>query len=191
MAQCNLENIWIDKSDFDCIGQVAKHCDWDQLCVFIREQKNLFIIPKIGYCLVKIIDANPSDETVQKLLCGGEYEKPDGTPGYFFGLKRVLTHASYAAYIFRHGMVDTPFGVVQKLNQDSLPTPLNELRSIKNEHYNNALLYMDDFKAFLDTFKDVPLLSDCFENSCNPGQDNVQTQRRQYSFANITKDDKY
>lgn len=189
MAQCNLENIWIDKSDFDCIGQVAKHCDWDQLCIFIREQKNLFIIPKIGYCLVKVIDANLTDETIIKLLCGGEYEKPDGTPGYFFGLKRVLTHASYAAYIFRHGMVDTPFGVVQKLNQDSLPTPLNELRSIKNEHYINALLYMEDFEGFLDTFKDVPLLSDCFENSCRTGQENASTQRRQYSFANISKDE--
>ena len=202
---CNLETLLIEKSDFDCIGQVAKHCSWDQLCIFIREQQNLYLLPKIGYCLFSKLMANPTDTVVQKLLCGGEYTGCNGIVKYQFGLKRVLVHASYAAYIYRHGFIDTPFGVVQKLNQDSLPAPIIELKSIKNEHYTNAELYFEGVKDFICTVKDNELFKDCFcENSfanlidygnfidsihCNSccGKSEVQTQRRQYSFSNIEK----
>jgi hypothetical protein len=98
-------------------------------------------------------------------------------------------HASYAAYIFRHGLVDTPFGVVQKLNQDSLPTPINELRSIKNEHYNNAEMYFSKFKDFIYTLREETIIKDCYLSTC--GKNELQesdTQKRQYSFSNVSKD---
>ena len=34
---CNNEENIINKNDFDCIGQVAKHCDNDKLCISISE----------------------------------------------------------------------------------------------------------------------------------------------------------
>lgn len=202
---CSLEDLLIDKADFDCIGQVAKHCSWDQLCVYIREQQNLYLLPKIGYCLFSKLMQNETDPIVQKLLCGGEYVGCNGIVKYQFGLKRVLVHASYASYIYRHGFIDTPFGVVQKLNQDSLPTPIAELKGIKNEHYTNAELYFEGVKDYICTIKTNDLFKDCFCESsfanlidygrymdsihCDSccGSLGTDTQRRQYSFSNIEK----
>ena len=184
----SINNVWVELSDFECVGQIGIHCNWNQLCVYIKEQKNLFILPKIGYCLVKLIDENPEDEVISKLLNGGEFENKNGIKDYFFGLKKVLCHASYASYIFRHSSIDTPFGMVQKVNQDSLPVPLNELRSLKNEHYTNAIMYMDKFNAFLDTLRQEDILKDCFDNiNKHCIKDDPETQRRQYSFANVEK----
>lgn len=184
-----LETLLLDKSDFECITQVAKHCNWDKLCVYIREQQNLYILPKIGYCLYSIILNNLTDDLIIKLLIGGEYTDVNGEKAYFFGLKRVLVHASYAAYFFRHGFTDTPFGVVQKLNQDSLPVPINELKSVKNEHYNNAEMYYKMFVDYLETIKEEDLVAECFNRGCDIKTEQVNTQRRQYSFSNISKDD--
>lgn len=189
---CDKEQLLISIEDFECIGQIAKHCNWEQLCMFIREQQNLFLLPKIGYCLLsKLLNTeNAADPTIIKILCGGEFTDAVGNKQYFFGLKRVLVHASYAAYIFRHGLVDTPFGVVQKLNQDSLPTPLNELRSIKNEHYNNAELYFSQFKDFFYSIREESIISECYQDTCGKmGIIEGPTQRRQYSFSNISKND--
>lgn len=192
MITCNLENIWLEQNDFDCIGQVAKHCDWNQLCIYIREQKNLYLLPKIGYCLMKKIEENLTDPTIIKLLCGGEYNDTSGNLRYFFGLKRVLIHASYGNYILRHGAVDTPFGVVQKLHNDSLPVPMNELKSIQNEHYKNADMYFMEFENFINANITNPLISSCFNsvNGCGIKNNNelqIDTQRRQYTFNNISK----
>lgn len=202
---CNLETLLIEKSDFDCVGQVAKHCSWNDLCIYIREQQNLYLLPKIGYCLFSKLMANPEDEDIQKLLCGGEYTGCNGIVKYQFGLKRVLAHATYAAYVYRHGFQDTSVGVVQKLNDNSLPAPLSELKSIKNEHYTNASLYFEGVKDYICTIKNNELLKDCFcEGSfanlidygnfidsinCNSccGNGTQQQQRRQYTFNNITK----
>lgn len=162
---CNIEANLISKSDFECIGQVAKHCDWEQLCVFVREQTNLWLIPKVGYCLISKINSNPESELIKKIWCGSEYEC-SGKLMIHFGLKRVLIHASYAAYIFRHGYIDTAVGVVQKINQDSVPTPINELKSIMNEHYRNADIYLEMVKDYLCTIKNEELIKDCVQFDC-------------------------
>src|SRR5690606_36347080 len=82
-----------------------------------------------------------------------------------FGLKRMLVHYYYGAYIYRHGYVDTPFGVVQKMNQDSVPAPLKELKSMNIEHRSNAEYYWKLTKDFLCSVKDCEALADC--NICD------------------------
>jgi hypothetical protein len=189
---CNLETLLIDKSDFDCIGQVSKTCSWDQLCIYIREQQNLFLLPKIGYSILKLIKENHDDSNIQKLLCGGEYIGCNGSKKYQFGLKRVLVHASYAAYIYRHGYVDTPFGVVQKMHKDSIPAPLTELKGIKNENYTNAELYYEGVEDYLCSVKSSQIFANCenfSQKKCNTcsGTEEKKEQRRQYSFSNVIK----
>ncbi|QWT88105.1 hypothetical protein KBP46_09885 [Chryseobacterium sp. PCH239] len=191
MITCSLEDNLIQKSDFECIGQVAKHCNWEQLCVFIREQTNLWLIPKIGYCLVNKIVSNPENELIKKIWCGSEYECT-GKLMIHFGLKRVLIHASYAAYIFRHGYIDTSVGVVQKINQDSVAAPINELKSIMNEHYRNADMYLEMVKDYLCTIKNEELIKDCVHFDCkNCGcgskSENKDIQNRNPIGKNITK----
>lgn len=191
MITCSLEENLITKSDFECIGQVAKHCNWEQLCVFIREQTNLWLIPKIGYCLISKIKDNQENEIIKKIWCGSEYEC-NGKPKIHFGLKRVLIHASYGAYIYRHGYVDTATGVVQQLNKDSVPAPIHELKSIMNEHYRNADLYLEMVNDFLCTIKDEEIIKDCIiidckNCGCSGNKNEVEKQNRNSIGKNITK----
>ena len=201
---CELEDLLIDRIDFDCIGQVAKHCDWNQLCVFIREQQNLSLLPKLGQCLYSMIlcwkakeaggecDYTPDQlSTIENIFCGGKYEACDGTEKRHFGVKRMLVHYAYGAYIYRHGYQDTPIGVVQKTNQDSLPAPLNELRNINKEHRNNAEYYWEMTKDYLCTLKDVDPFGKCICDcgcscTCRHCQGKTK-QNRGVSFGNISK----
>lgn len=192
MLSCNIEENLISKADFECIGQVAKHCNWDQLCIFVREQTNLWLIPKVGYCLISKITSNSENEIVKKIWCGSEYEC-DGKLKVHFGLKRVLIHAAYAAYVFRHGYQDTVGGVVQKINPDSVPAPINELKSIMNEHYKNAEIYLAMVKEFLCSIKNEEIIKDCvieFEcRDCGCGSEvnSGMVQTRGIYGSNINK----
>src|SRR5690625_1641713 len=163
-----MEELLIDKKDFECIGQVAKHCDWEQLCIFIREQQNLSLLPKIGQCLFMDIYDNivneKDDETLDSIWNGGQYIGCDGKARIHFGLKRSLVHWAYGAYIYRHSAVDTPFGLVQKVNQDSVPVEMKEARNMNIEQRNNAKYYFDMTKDFICSVK-----SDLDCNVCDCG----------------------
>lgn len=219
---CELEPLLIEKSDFDCIGQVAKHCDWEQLCIYIREQQNLSLLPKIGQCLWNMIlcykmykdcideveEGDPEDcdpcnyaedpvtqNIFDNLICGGSFTGCDGTKKIHFGIQRMLVHYAYGAYVYRHGFVDTPFGVVQKMNQDSVPAPMKELRSLMKEHQSNAEYYWQMTKDYLCTLKDVPPFSDCLDCvhcecdcRCNHCKGKHKTlQNRGPKFSNVSK----
>lgn len=198
---CNLEPLLIDKADFDCIGQVAKHCDWDQLCIYIREQQNLSLLPKLGQCLWNVIMCHESGECVyepdceliyENLICGGNYIGCDGQNKIHFGVKRMLVHYAYGAYVYRHGYQDTPFGVVQKINQDSVAAPLNELRALNTEHRNNAEYYWEMTKGFLCSIKDVCPFSQCIECcdcKCDHCKGRKTKQDRGLTFFNVSKFD--
>ncbi len=209
---CELEPILIGRDDFDCIGQVAKHCDCDQLCVYIREQQNLSLLPKIGQCLYNMItcwkaysdcvdaggeDCNDCGYTpeqltiIENIFCGGTYEACDGSTRRHFGVKRMLIHYAYGAYIYGHGYQDTPFGVVQKANQDSLPAPLNELRNIDKKNRNSAEYYWEMTKDYLCTLKDVSPFGECICDcgcscTCKHCQGKTK-QNRGVNFKNISK----
>lgn len=176
MIQCDREDILLSVEDFDCIGQVARHCDWSQLCIYIREQQNLTLLPKIGQCLYTelynyITTADSTDSTdsgdtsvLHDLWCGSEYIGCGGEPAMHFGLERVLVHYAYGAYIYRHGYVDTPFGVVQKMNQDSVPAPMNELRKMMQEHQHAGDQYWQMTKDYLCTVKDEEVIKKCMDD---------------------------
>lgn len=165
MSSCNLETLLITREDFNCVGQVAKHCDWDQLCIYIREQQNATLLPKIGFCIYKAIINNQNNEIINTLLCGGEYLSCNGGTKYHFGIKRALIHWSYGAYIYRHSYIDTPFGVVQKVNENSMPAPINELKIINNEQVNLGNGYFEMVKDYLCSIKSNEIFKDC--NFCD------------------------
>lgn len=211
---CELEYLWIGKDDFDCIAQVAKHCDWNKLCIYIREQQNLSLLPKIGQCLFNklecykkyqdCIDAEgescddceftgEEQSILKNLLCGGIYEGCDGQTKKHFGIQRMLVHYAYGSYAYRHGYTDTPFGIVQKANQDSLPAPLSELRKIMQEHQNNAEYYWKMTQDYLCSIKDDKLIKDCIDCKkckylCNHCTGGVHTeQNRGMSFRTVSR----
>lgn len=197
---CNPEILLINREDFDCIGQVARHCDWEQLCIYIREQQNLSLLPKVGQCLYNLIycketnvecEVEMDEDTYNSLMCGGHYKGCDGKDKVHFGLKRVLVHYAYGAYIYRHGYVDTPFGVVQKINQDSISAPIQELKTLNNEHRANAEAYWQMTADFLCSIRDEDPFAECVKccgckcNHCEGRKGSLQ--RRNVRFTNVSK----
>lgn len=202
----NLEPLLIDKYDFDCIGQVAKHCDWETLCIFIREQQNLSLLPKIGSCLYDLLvkydlgycvsGGYEGEDVLRHLFNGGRYTGCDGTVKMHFGLKRSLVHWAYGAYIYRHGIVDTPFGAVQKLHQDSVPIDMKVLKTLNIEQRSNAENYFKMTLDYLCGVKNCEPLAECNVcgcidscecNYCKTGGKGKTLQRRISKFANISK----
>lgn len=209
MMACELEPLLIGKDDFKCIGQVAEHCDWEQLCTYIREQQNLSLIPKVGQCLWNLVlcykqhEAEESDsceidwdqdteDRFNNLLCGGTYTGCDGKTRRHFGLQRVMVHYAYGAYVYRHGYIDTPFGVVQKVNQDSVPAPLQELKSIMIENRNAAEQYWQMTRDYLCTLKGFEPFKECMECgdcdcSCGHCKGRGHAMDRGLTFKNVSR----
>lgn len=203
-VQNNIEPLLISQEDFECIGQVAKHCDWQKLCIYIREQQNLSLLPKIGPCLFDklmaydlgfcISGGYDGENILKSLWHGGRYTSCDGTPNVHFGLKRSLIHWSYGAYVYRNSFTDSPFGMVQKVSQDSIPVDGKVLASINQEQRSNAEFYYKMTMDYLCSVKDCEPLSDCKVCDCVKGcgcshcDGNGRTlQRRGVKFSNISR----
>src|SRR5690625_421323 len=119
----DMNRLLLNKEDFECIAQVAKHCDWEQLCLYIREQQNLTLLPLVGDCIFNLLmqDEEEWDDEIKNLWHGSTFEGCGGENKTHFGLKMSLIHWAYGAYVYRHSAVDTPFGVVQKVGRESVP----------------------------------------------------------------------
>jgi len=164
---CDKEHLMICQEDFSCIAQVATHCDWDALCPFVRERQNLDLIGLLGNSFYLDVLNNKDDDAYSDLLCGSEYEGCDGSTKMHFGLKRALVHYSYGAYVYRHGFVDTPYNVVQKQIQDSIPVPTDELRKLRREHREMAFSFWEMTLDYLCKNKETfPLFNSCDCSSC-------------------------
>lgn len=146
-----IENKYIEQKDFECIGEVAFHCDLNKLCIAISEAQN-FDFQKL-FCdywyqiyeiwkEVRIYEmceeecAEPENYEIKKqLICGGEFQACGRTMSHM-GVMRVLVYYAYSRYILLNGFNDTPNGMVSKTNQFSLPKPLKELQTFSN-HYRD------------------------------------------------------
>lgn len=200
------EPLLISKEDFACIGQVAKHCDWEQLSIYIREQQNLSLLPKIGQCLfdlmIKHVEGwclepkecdDTNDGVIDHLWNGGRYTSCDGSVKLHFGLKRSLVHWAYGAYVLRHGLVDTPFGMVKKLNQDSIPVEDKLLESLNREHRSNAEYYYAMTRDYICSVKSCDVINECYQCGCScqcghcKDGGGATLQRRGSTFKNISK----
>lgn len=211
MIQCDLETVLLQPQDFDCIGDVARHCDWNKLCIYIKEQQNLMLMPKIGQCLyielynyLENSDSSTDNPLMEQLWCGGQYTGCNGEPALHFGLKRILACYAYGVYQFRHGYQDTPFGMVQKVNEDSMPAPLPELRKIMQEYQNAANEYWEMTREFLCANKTEEPFAGCLKNyfgcstckkdyrcnTCCTRGGKIGYQDRGINFANISKYEK-
>lgn len=164
-----METLWIQRSDFLGIVNISEHCaEGDEILnQFIRESQNLDMMGLLGNCFYNEISGKLTDAEYQDLLEGSTYivNSKDKT---HFGLKRVLIHYAYAAYIYRGGMVDTPFSFVQKTSKDSIPVPTSELRNLHDENRRIARSYWDMTFDYLCNNKD---LFECFDDCDCPVTD--------------------
>lgn len=161
----------IDKIDFNCISEIANHCDMKKLCIAINEANdfdlsNLFcddwneildIIKEVkNYELCTINCTEPTNYALKLLLInGGSYIGCNDKKRNFLGIKRIFVYYSYARYILINGYNDTPNGMVSKTNDFSLPIPLKELQAFSEKYRNMGYESFKKLSGFLCLNKDI------------------------------------
>ena len=160
--ECNNNIQLITQPDFDCIGQVAKHCDLTKLCVAINEAQDFDMYGLYCRFWEYIIQVWQEVETYQQepelpepenytlklsLLCGGYYEACNGKQRRNFGVKRALVYYSYARYLIINQNNDTPSGTVRKTNEFSMPVPLKEVEMMADRYRSMGY---DSYRSTID-----------------------------------------
>jgi len=169
------------KEDYSCIGVIANHCDNTKLCV-AENQADEFDLSEL-YCDFWIdinaiwdeIDAyqlavieceenpdctTPPTEPInydlkRKLIFGGDYNICNGKTRKQGGVKKVLTYYSYARYVILNNINDTPTGLVQKINDFSIPTDLKVIKDNSDMYRNFGFKTYSDTIGFLCANKSV------------------------------------
>ncbi len=108
----------INRSDIARYKQIAKTPYDDKLHEQILDAQLLDLQPLIGESLFNKILTSPENHT--DLLEGCVYEH-EGIGYTNYGLSMVLTYFAYARYMMFSSAIDTPFSVVEKLNDNSKP----------------------------------------------------------------------
>ncbi len=144
------------------VVNISEHCAEGEelLDQFIREAEDTDLPGLLGFCLLEEIRENIEETPYKELFWGGIYVV-DGKKRRHYGINRVLIHYAYAAYVYRGGMVDTPFSFVQKASQDSIPVPIQELRNIHDENRKLAYKFWTMTYDYLCNNKE---LYECFDD---------------------------
>lgn len=165
---CNNLQLYLLPEDFECIGNVAKHCDLQKLCIATEEARIFDLIPLFCFDFVADILENwnvtPKTEGYEKyrdLICGGNYTH-DGKTYLNMGLKSVWVYYSYARYLLINQFNDTANGTVTKQNEFSIPTPLKEITDFSNKYRAMGREAFESVQAYLCRNKeDFPKFNDC------------------------------
>ncbi len=142
----------ITRSDIARYKQVAKTPHDDKLNEQILDAQLLDVQPLIGESLFNKILAAPAD--YEELLEGGVYEY-DGISYTNYGLKMVLAYFAYARYMMFSSVVDTPFSVVEKLNDSSRPVEASSKKAIYNLNREAAVQVWGNVRNYLTRTKNA------------------------------------
>ncbi|MFP9114932.1 hypothetical protein ACLI1A_13430 [Flavobacterium sp. RHBU_3] len=136
----------ISRSDLAQYKQMAKTTFDDKLNEQIRDAQLLDLQPIIGESLFNSILAAP--ETHTELLEGGVYEH-DGISYQNYGLKMVLAYFAYARYAMFASVTDTPFSMVEKLNDSSRPAEPLAKKTLYTMNRDAAMQLWGNVKNYL------------------------------------------
>ena len=136
----------ITRSDIARYKQLAKTPHDDKLNEQILDAQLLDLQPLIGESLFNKILAAPQDYA--ELLDGGIYEH-DGISYTNYGLKMVLAYYAYARYVMFGSAIDTPFSMVEKLNDNSQPVDAASKKTIYTLNRESAQQLWGNVKNYL------------------------------------------
>lgn len=181
-----MERLLINHQDYDYyfsgVVDVSEECTYDSIKQFIRERQHIDIYSLLGSSFYVDVLENIENPEYEDLFKGSSYTDSKGQKKIHFGLLRVLTHYAYAAYIYRHSMKDTPFGVVIKSHNDSIPVPTSELRNLHSENRTIAHNYWLSVKEYLCSNKKLFENYKCDSESdckiCNSQQQEINRNTR-------------
>jgi hypothetical protein len=136
----------ITRSDIAKYKQISKTPHDDKLNEQILDAQMLDIAPLLGERLYNKL-LNKTDSYTD-LLEGVTYVH-DSENYQCYGLKMVICYYAYARYIMFSSVIDTPFSVVEKLNDNSRPveaaakkTIYNLNREAANQIWSNVSNYL-------------------------------------------------
>lgn len=136
----------ITRSDIARYRQVARTNKDDKLNEMILDAQLLDIAPLIGESLYNKIIAAPGN--YEEFMNGGIYEI-NGIGYTNYGLKMALSYFAYARYIMFSSVTDTPFSVVEKLNDTSRPADAATKKTIYSLNQDNAFIIWKNVKNYL------------------------------------------
>lgn len=128
----------------------------------ILDAQLLDLQPLLGERLFNKLVAAPADYA--ELMTGGTYEH-DGLTYTNYGLKMVLAYFAYARYVMFGSVIDTPFSIVEKLNQDSRPAESSSKKSIYGLNREAAFQIWENVKNYLVRTKQPDFNHGCGRNT--------------------------
>lgn len=147
----------ITRAEIAKYRQISKTPNDAKLDEMILDAQMLDIQPLLGEKLYNKVVAAPVDYSA--LMDGGVYEV-NGTTYTNYGLKMVLVYFTYARYIMFGSAIDTPFSVVEKLNNDSRPVDASGKKTIYVLNRDAAFQVWENVKNYLIRTKD-PDFNNC------------------------------
>mgnify|MGYP000010403074 CR=1 FL=1 len=155
----------INKNDFKEFKQLSKGVDIERIEQYITEAQDIDIRKLICDDFYFDIIKNWQEPAYKKLLHGETYTDADDIEREYKGLKTVIVYFAYSRYCMRGGVVDTGFGMVQKVNENSQAISGTEKRDMRDSSIQTALTYWVDVKTYLEEKKSTfPKWQKC--NSC-------------------------
>jgi len=136
----------ITRNDIARYRQIAKTPHDDKLNEQILDAQLLDLQPLIGERLFNKVLQAP--EEYSDLLDGCIYEH-DGISYTNYGLTMVLTYFAFARYMMFSSVIDTPFSVVEKLNDSSRPAEASAKKNIYTLNREAANQVWDNVKNYL------------------------------------------
>ena len=136
----------ITRSDIARYKQISKTPHDDKLNEQILDAQLLDLQPLIGERLFNKIVASP--DNYSNLLDGCIYEH-DGISYTNYGLTMVLTYFAYARYMMFSSVIDTPFSIVEKLNENSRPVEALAKKTMYTLNREAAQQVWDNVRNYL------------------------------------------
>ena len=155
--------------------QVSKSVDRELINQSIKDAELLDLKPLLGELLYVDLVANITAPKYMELMTGKAYIF-NGQSYIFEGLNPVLANFAYARYIVFSSYVDTPFGLVSKVSQDSQPVSEANKRAMSKSAEQTAYSYFQGVRDFLNRY---PIVYPSWKG---------HTTERNFRFNIITKE---
>ena len=185
----------LQQSDFNKIGNIAKHCDLEKLAI-AENEAILFDLAQLfceNWSEIETIfeEVNNGSEDADKinLIEGGVYLGCNGKDKKHSGVRDILTYYTYARYVIINGYSDTATGLKTKTDTFTMPVPLKELEQFADKYRNMGLIIFDQVQNYLCKSKSV---FTWYKGECNCGCSDGKcdgTKAKGFGFKskNITK----
>lgn len=142
----------ITRSDIAQYRQISKTPHDDKLKEAILDAQLLDLQPLLGENLYNKITSEP--ESYAELMSGGPYEH-DGIDYMNYGLKMVLAYFAHARYLMFSSAIDTPFSVVEKLNENSRPVDISTKKAGYQVNREAAMKLWENVQLYLVRTEDA------------------------------------